>query len=406
MFHNARALAVALAIGLSAASAPVLAAQAEAPKIKISSGASKAISELQTAVKANNFAELPAKVAAANAAAKTADDRYAVAHLQLQAAIAQKDNAAIAAATDAMLASGKTPPELANNLRLNAAKLKYQAKDYAGAAALLQTVTTADPNNAEALVLLAESQNGQGQAAAAVPLIQKAIAIQTAAGKPVPKDWAKRAVALAYNNKLPVAGQLALDWVKSDPSPTNWRDAIRIYGESNNIAEADQIDLLRLQRAAGALKGENDYYRYANGVSTKGLPGEAKAVLDEGFAAGAIDKNKPIFRDVYAKASAKIAADKASLAAAEKSAMADAAARQAMVTGDAYLGYGDYAKAAALYRAALTKNGADKDLANLRLGIALARSGDKAGATASFNTVGGARAPIAKLWVAWLDTRA
>ena len=47
-----------------------------------------------------------------------------------------------------------------------------------------------------------------------------------------------------------------------------------------------------------------------------------------------------------------------------------------------------------------------RHVANLRLGIALARSGDKAGATAAFNAVGGARAPIAKLWLAWLGTQA
>jgi hypothetical protein len=112
-----------------------------------------------------------------------------------------------------------------------------------------------------------------------------------------------------------------------------------------------------------------------------------------------------MFRDTYTLASGRIAADRASLAAAEKAALAGAAAKGAMSTGDAYLGYGDYAKAAAMYRAALTKSGADTSLANLRLGIALGRSGDKAGATAALNAVTGPRAGIAKLWLAWLATR-
>ena len=382
------------------------AAASQAAQIKLSKGANKAIMDLQAAVKANNFAEVPAKVAAANAVAKTADDRYAIAQLQLQAANAQKDNAGSLAAINAMLAANKAPPALATKLRLIGAKLKYEAKDYAGAAADLQVVTAASPNNADALVLLAETQNAQGQGPAAVATLQKAIAAQSASGQPVPKEWTKRAVALAYNNKLPAAGQLALDWAKSDPSPTNWRDAIRIYSDTSNIADADMIDVYRLQRAAGALKGEADYFRYANGASTKGLPGEAKAVLDEGFASGAISKSAPAFGALYPSVSGKVAADKASLPAAEKSALAGSAARSAMVTGDAYLGYGNYAKAAELYRAAMTKSGADKDLANLRLGIALARSGDKAGATAAFTAVGGARAPIAKLWLAWLGTQA
>jgi hypothetical protein len=405
MFPSPRALALALTLGLASA-APAYAVQTDTPQIKLSKNASKPIVELQKAIEAGDFASVPAKVAAASAVATTPDDKYAIAQLQLRAAVAQKNDAATMAALEAMLATGRAPATSMGNLRLNLGKLKFAAKDYAGASAALEPVVAAEPNNADALVLLAETKNAQGQGAAAVPLLQKAIAIQTAAGQPAPKDWTKRAVALAYNNKLPMAGDLALAWVKSDPSPTNWRDAIKIYAESNKVAEADQIDLYRLQRAAGALKGEADYYRYANGASTKGLAGEAKAVLDEGFASNAIKRNAPAFAGIYPAVSAKIAADKASLPAAEKSALAGAAARPAMVTGDAYLGYGDYAKAAALYRAALTKSGVDKDLANLRLGIALARSGDKAGATGAFNAVGGARAPIAKLWLVWVGAQA
>ena len=77
-----------------------------------------------------------------------------------------------------------------------------------------------------------------------------------------------------------------------------------------------------------------------------------------------------------------------------------------MTIADAYYGYGDYAQAIELYRAALTKTGADKDLVNLRIGMALARSGDKVGATAAFGAAGGAQAEVAKLWLAYLTTKA
>jgi hypothetical protein len=232
------------------------------------------------------------------------------------------------------------------------------------------------------------------------------MATRAAAGQQVPAEWMGRAVSLAYKAKLPVVTQLLPEWIKNYPTVSNIRDAVRIQGELSGQSDAEQIDLYRLQSAANALKGEGDYYRYANSALTKGFPGEAKAVLDEGFASNAINKNSAVFRPVYTSASAKVAADKASLAAAEKSALAGSAARPAMVTGDAYLGYGDYAKAAALYRAALTKSGVDTNLANLRLGIALARSGDKAGATAAFNAVTGPQQATARLWQAWVERRA
>ena len=76
---------------------------------------------------------------------------------------------------------------------------------------------------------------------------------------------------------------------------------------------------------------------------------------------------------------------------------------QRFPTADAFMSYGDYAKAATLYRAALGKTGVDADLANLRLGIALARSGDAAGATSALNAVKGTRAGIAQMWLLYLQ---
>ena len=73
--------------------------------------------------------------------------------------------------------------------------------------------------------------------------------------------------------------------------------------------------------------------------------------------------------------------------------------------GDAHLGRGEYAKAIALYKQALSKGVTDSDIANTHLEIALASSGDKAGAKAAFTAVTGAqRADIAAFWLTWLDT--
>ena len=405
MTFKSKALGLALAFSSVAFVAPAAAQEQQAPKpVKVSEQAAPAIRALDAAVKANNFAGLPALVAEANAKAKTQDDRFAIASLQLKAAQAQNDKAGTAAAVDAMLATGRVPDAEARKLRFAAAQLRFELKQYDQAAAGFEQALGADPNHLDAMVLLAETRNVQNRAADAVPLLQKAIQLRAASGQPVPESWYNRATALAYNNKMPVAAQLARDWAKAYPSASSWRTAILTFEPTSGLTGPDTIDIFRLQRAAGALKGESDYYRYADMAQLRGLPGEAVAVLDEGFAAKAIDRNKPAFRDLYAAASAKVAADKAGLAAAEKAAMSGAA-RSAIGTGDAYMGYGDYQKAATLYRAALGKSGVDAGLANLRLGIALARAGDTAGATAAFNAVSGPRAGLAKLWLDWLAAR-
>ena len=408
-FRN-KAMVAAMAVGISAIALPsaVVAQAAPAPagpKIKLSEKASKAVIALQSAVVANDTANFPALLAAAQTAARTNDDRYAIGQLWLRASVTAKDNAGIVSAIDQMIASGLTPADLAASLRFSQARIKYQAKDYASSAALLQQLLAANPGNSEALLLLAESHEAQGQGLMAVATIQKAMAARTASGQPIPQDWMRRAVSLAYKYKLPVVTTLATDWIRAYPDPTNIRDAVRIYAETSGLADSDQIDLFRLQRAANALKGESEYYRYANIALSKGLPGEAKAVLDEGFASRAIDRSRPVFKEVYTVSSGKVAADKASLASSQSAALAGSAAKPAVATGDAYLGYGDYAKAAALYRASLGKTGADPSLSNLRLGTALALSGDKAGATAAFNAVTGARQQTASLWLAWLAGR-
>ena len=80
--------------------------------------------------------------------------------------------------------------------------------------------------------------------------------------------------------------------------------------------------------------------------------------------------------------------------------------RSAQGTADAYLGYGEYAKAAALYKTALSKGGVDADLVNTRLGFALGKSGDKAGAEAALKAVSGApRNQLAKYYLVWLGNQ-
>jgi tetratricopeptide (TPR) repeat protein len=188
------------------------------------------------------------------------------------------------------------------------------------------------------------------------------------------------------------------------PTPENWRTALVVYGDANRFDDQTQLDLMRLQRFAGALSGEKDYYEYALLADKVGLPGEAKTAIDEGKAKGAYNANSKALAEVGAAVGAKVAADKASLAAAEKNAASAPTGRAALGTADAYFGYGDYAKAAALYKLALQKGSVDANTANLRLGMALAKAGQAAEAKQAFGQVTtGPRAEIAKFWTLWVD---
>ena len=372
----------------------------------VSSAARKEIVALQTAVNAKDAAAIPVALAAAQAKAKTKDDRYIIAKLQLKAASDANDANAMMQGVEAVLAADYANAAEQLTLNLGLGQLYYNSKAYDKASPALERALQLDPNNVDATLTLAETRNGQGRAAEGVALLQKAIATRIAAGQKPEESWYKRALQIAFRAKLPSAPAAAIQWVSAYPSQKNWRDTIVIYQNASGQEDAALIDTMRLARAVGALQGENDYYRYTNTLVVKGFPGEAKAVLDEGFAAKAIDKSRATFSQIYSLASTRSQGDRASLAASATAAKAAPEARKAMVTAEAYYGYGDYAQAADLLRIALTKTGVDKDLANLRLGMALLGAGDKAGATAAFNASGGAQAQVAKLWLTYLAQKA
>src|SRR3546814_17833849 len=92
-------------------------------------------------------------------------------------------------------------------------------------------------------------------------------------------------LAIAYDAKrMDLAVPASLDLVSAYPSADNWRDSLIIFRDTGKLDDQATLDLMRLMRAAGAMKGEADYYEYANSAYIKGLPGAAKAVLDEGIA--------------------------------------------------------------------------------------------------------------------------
>lgn len=380
--------------------------RAPAHQPKVSKQASKALADLQKAVNAKDTANIPALVTAAEAKVKTADDKFTLAQFRLKAAVDANDKPGIIAGLQATIDSGYLSP--ADNVQnyFNIGRLHFEAKSYDPAAAAFEQVLKADPNHLDATVMLAESRKGQGRLPEAIGLIQKAIAAKNAAGQKADESWYRRAVSLGSEAKAPNLAELSRQWVAAYPSNDTWRRAIRFYQDSGTLDDNAMLDTMRLAQATGSLAGEKDYFTFTNTLVNKGYAGEAKLVLERAFAAKAIDRNRATFSQLYNLATTKSQGDQASLDASAKTAIVAANARQAMVTGEAYYGYGDFAKSAEMFRAALGKEGVDKDLANLRLGMALARAGDKAGAEAALKAAGGTRSDVAKLWLTYLATKA
>jgi tetratricopeptide (TPR) repeat protein len=203
--------------------------------------------------------------------------------------------------------------------------------------------------------------------------------------------------------------------VAADPTPINWLGAGQLTREFSQFGKEESVDLGRLFQRTGALGVDKqytgrEYVEYIQAADPRRLPGEVQKIAEQGVAAGAISASDPFVSDAISQAKARIAAgDKASLGALERDAAKSADGKLSAITADAYLSYGEAAKAEALYKAALSKGiaaPADKDRVETRLGIALSDQGKYDEAKAAFATVtGGVRAPLAQLWTQYVITK-
>jgi tetratricopeptide (TPR) repeat protein len=374
-------------------------AGAETPaNVRPSKGALKALAELQAAIKANDLASIPSKIAAAQAVATTKEDKLLLGKLQVQAALATKDSTAMAAALDTLASSGMIDAQQMSRFYTGLGAQLYDAKQFDKAGAAFEKALSLDSGNFDAVVDLGETRFNQGRKAEAVASMQRAIQLKLAAGQKPPEELYKRALGLAYAAQMPQAADLARQWVSAYPSGSSWRDAIAIYRNSNRPDEESSLDLMRLMRATGAMNS-SDFAAYLNTLKEQLNFVEAQTALEK---SPAIDGSDAQLKQIAGVIMSKPKVTAADLSAAAKSV---ATGNGLLRVGDRFYGLGEYAKAVETYRAAKAK-GLDANLVNERVGVALAASGDKAGATAALKAVTGARAGVAQLWLLYLQNQA
>lgn len=414
------ALAVALASGTALIGIPGLVAPAHAQKKKKEEAAAKpvyskefvaAYQPVDTALKAPgaDAAALKPQALAIVPLAKSPDEQLALGGLLLNTGITAKDEQLQLQGVEMMLASGKVKPEEEGRFNVVAYQVAAgmgqndKARTYLQKAIDLNfsspTVTPDDLKINLAELYFAEERYKEG-----LDYLLGVIAARKAAGQPVDAKLYRRGVAVAYQNEVvPQVYDFVEGWVADYPTPENWRDAVNLTRNLNDFEGPVLLDLLRLGKRIGTLKEKNDYIYYIEAADTRRLPQEVKDVIEEAGTSGAIPRGSDPWVDEQLKlANGLIAEDKAGLPALERDAgAASAQLRTVIAAGDAFLSYGQYAKAAGFYEKALGMAGVDRDLALTRLGIAQTGAGNAQAARASFAQVGGIRAPIAKLWSAY-----
>ncbi|HWT30178.1 MAG TPA: tetratricopeptide repeat protein, partial [Propylenella sp.] len=126
-------------------------------KINISAEFAKAYQELLAAVNAND-ATIAAKSAAAHAAAKSREEHFLAAQLDLKAAVAAKNDANIASALETMVSTDQLTQSQLAAAYLSLGKTRYNLKQFPQAIAAFERTLQLDPNNSEAKALLEQTQ--------------------------------------------------------------------------------------------------------------------------------------------------------------------------------------------------------------------------------------------------------
>lgn len=413
------ALGLMLALGgvSLGVSAPVAVAKEKAPKAaqpKPSAGFLGPVQKLQEAVNKKDVAAAQAALPIAQAAAKTPDDAYFLNSMKLNLSILTNDGALQGEALKGMLDSGFVAPEQQGQFSTILASRAFDAKDYDTALTYGEKALAVGYKPEEVNVILAQAVWGKGagnpaEVARGLEYFKKAIAARKAAGQVVDPTWYQMGVTQAAKVNLPQISEWAAMAYEAKPSGENLRTVLRLFQrDTPAMTNRENLDLLRLMQFSGGLGVKGDFLEYAEMAFKGGIYGEVKSVIETGRTTRDARSNFYLTSvdgvENYTVATGKIAGDKATLGAATADATKSATGKIAAATADAYMGYGDNAKAIALYEMALQKGGVDAAEVNMRLGIAQARAGNTEAAKASFAKVtGGVRGTLAQHWLQWLS---
>ncbi|WP_395333137.1 hypothetical protein WBP06_06860 [Novosphingobium sp. BL-8H] len=426
------ALAVALGGGMAVAMTPVASAKEAKPKsdAKYSDAFIKAAGPIEKAINAAT-SSLPqgagaeafpaakssidtalggngkAAIEAAMPSATTPDDKLAMGQFARTYGVLSQDTAFKQQGVVMMIQSGKLPAASTGATYFDAGVNAYNLKDYASAATYLKQAKDAgyhDPQNQLDLIL-ADSYKRGGNSAAVMDMAKADIEFAKANGTKPSESSLRQVLQETYNAKqLDASADYAAMLVQNYPSDNAWNISTSIVRQLGSFEKSDNLDLMRLMFATGAMKDKRDYYEYLENADPRAYPGEALKVMDQGLSKGLLTQ-ADVGAD-RATAAGRVASDKASLPATERDAMKPSAtAAQVMSAADVFLSYGQYDKAEALFKAALAKPGVDANKANLRLGMSQAMQGKSADAKTTLAKVTDKRSSIAKLWAAYAATK-
>ncbi len=383
----------------------MLVAAAGAAQAQLRPEVGKPLQAASDLLKAGKSREALAKVREAEAVGgKTAAESLLVDRMKAAAAQRAGDSAVATQALESLYGrvSGAEQGQVAEQL----ASAYATARDNARAAQWVQKAQSAGNNSASLRQLQAYLQGNSGDYGAIAKEAAAAVAAAEQAGRR-PEEGDLLRLADAQSRSGNAAGQAATleKLLFNHPKKDYWSIYLARLARKPGFASRLNLDLMRLRLATGSLDKTDDFMEMSQLALQAGLPAEGKAIVDKGFASGALgtgaeaERHKRL-RELANKqeAEAKASIDQRAAAAATAK-----DGNELVQIGYAYTTMGMADKGIPLIEQGIAKGGLKRpDDAKLRLGMALLQSGakNKARAVQQLRSVPGAdgTADLGRLW--------
>ena len=338
---------------------------------------------------------------------KTANETYLIESMRGSAATGIGDNETIIRSFESVVASGKAPAATQLKYVEALAGAHYRARDYAATNKWASRYLREGGGNSQIRTLLIQSyfQAGDFGNSAKESLID--IQADERAGR-TPSEEKLQLLANSYLRQKNTTGYIATieKLLNYYPKKSLWADVISRLQKKPGFSDRLALDVYRMQLATGNLTAANDYMEMSQLALQSGFPGEAKKVVDEGYASGALGKGPEVerqkrLRDLVEK---RVAENQKVIAAGTEEAAANAAKDGNALVNLGYNLYtsGQAAKGIGMMDAGIKKGALKRpDDAALRLGTSLIQSGQKAKGAQVLKTVKGTDGAqdLANLWV-------
>ena len=369
----------------------------------------KPLQQASELLKAGKAKDALAKVREADAVAgKTPAEQLMIDRMKGSAAQRAGENATAIQAFEAVFNSGKLSGTEQAQVAESLAFAYSQQKDWPRTNQWVQRALAAGSSSAQLKQLQAYAQSQSGDYAAIAKEAHAAVSAAEQAGRK-PDEGDLLRLADAQQRTGNTAGQAAtLDkLLTSYPKKEYWSILLGRLPRKSGFSDRFSLDLFRLRLATGTLTKADDFMEMTQLALQAGYPSEGKAVIEKGFAVGALGtgaeaERQKRLRDLAIKQEAE---GKAGIEKDTQEALAAKSGNELVHVGYAYVTMGQFDKGIAMIDQGIANGGLKRaEDAKLHLGMAQLQSGKNKGkAVQTLRSVQGAdgAADLGRLWAVY-----